>query len=149
MAAQAPAMPAIRLTWWIDDPRMRRLLLRLFAAALAVFIGIPLLTLVLWSFAGEWFWPNLIPTQWSLRWWQEVLDNPRVTNAMFLSFTIAPVVTLLTAVVAIPASPSGGRCCSSSSSRTLSHGSGSTCRSPSSTTRSALSTRTGESSSCT
>ena len=64
MAAQAPAMPAIRLTWWIDDPRMRRLLLRLFAAALAVFIGIPLLTLVLWSFAGEWFWPNLIPTQW-------------------------------------------------------------------------------------
>jgi len=103
MAAQAPAMPAIRLTWWIDDPRMRRLLLRLFAAALAVFIGIPLLTLVLWSFAGEWFWPNLIPTQWSLRWWQEVLDNPRVTSAMFLSFTIAPVVTLLTAVVAIPA----------------------------------------------
>ena len=78
MAAQVPALPAIRLTWWIDDPRIRRMLLRLFAAALAVFIGIPLLTLVLWSFAGEWFWPNLIPSQWSLRWWQEVLENPRV-----------------------------------------------------------------------
>ena len=103
MAAQAPALPAVRLTWWIDDPRMRRMLLRLFAGALAVFIGIPLLTLVLWSFAGEWFWPNLIPTQWSLRWWQEVLENPRVTDAMFLSFTIAPVVTALTALVAIPA----------------------------------------------
>ena len=103
MAARARSFPTIRLSWWIDDPRMRRMLLRLFAAALAVFIGIPLLTLVLWSFAGEWFWPNLIPTQWSLRWWQEVLENPRVTNAMFLSFTIAPVVTLLTALVAIPA----------------------------------------------
>jgi len=101
VAAQAPAMPAIRLSWWIDDPRMRRMLLRLFGGALAVFIGIPLLTLVLWSFAGEWFWPNLIPTQWSLRWWQEVLENPRVIDAMVLSFTIAPVVTLLTAVVAI------------------------------------------------
>ena len=30
MATQAPAMPAIRLSWWIDDPRMRRMLLRLF-----------------------------------------------------------------------------------------------------------------------
>src|SRR5438477_11310386 len=103
MAAHTRAMPGIRLSWWIDDPRMRRLLLRLVAAALAAFIGIPLLTLVLWSFAGEWFWPNLIPSQWSFRWWQEVLDNPRVTSAMVLSFTIAPVVTLLTAVVAIPA----------------------------------------------
>jgi len=55
MAAHTPAMPAIRLSWWIDDPRMRRMLLRLFAAALAAFIGIPLLTLVLWSFASAWF----------------------------------------------------------------------------------------------
>src|SRR5207253_11402746 len=97
MAAHTPAMPAIRLSWWIDDPRMRRMLLRLFAAALAAFIGIPLLTLVPWTFAGEWFRPNLVPSQWWYRWWQELLDKPRVTSAMALSFTIAPVLTLLSA----------------------------------------------------
>ena len=68
MAADARALPGVSLTWAIDDPRMRRLILRLFVAGLAVFIGIPLLTLVLWSFAGEWFWPNVIPTQWTIRW---------------------------------------------------------------------------------
>jgi putative spermidine/putrescine transport system permease protein len=99
----ARALPQLSLTWAIDDPRMRRLILRLFVAALAVFIGIPLLTLVLWSFAGEWFWPNIIPTQWTLRWYEQVFENPRVINAMVLSFTIAPVVTLLTAIIAIPA----------------------------------------------
>lgn len=103
MAAQTPSLPTVRLTWWLENPRMRRMVLRLFAGALLVFIGIPLLTLVLWSFAGEWFWPNLIPSEWSLRWWLEVVENPRVTDAMVLSFTIAPVVTVLTALVAIPA----------------------------------------------
>ena len=102
-AVGARALPSISLTWAIDDPRMRRLILRLFAAGLGVFIGIPLLTLVLWSFAGEWFWPNVIPTQWTLRWYQQVFENPRVVNAMVLSFTIAPVVTVLTAFIAIPA----------------------------------------------
>ena len=79
------------------------MILRLFVAALAVFIGIPLLTLLLWSFAGEWFWPNVIPTQWTVRWYEQVFQNPRVVNAMILSFTIAPVVTALTALIAIPA----------------------------------------------
>ena len=48
MAAQVPALPAIRLSWWIDDARIRRMLLRLFAAALAVFLracGMPPATL--------------------------------------------------------------------------------------------------------
>jgi len=103
MAAEARAIPGISLTWAIDDPRMRRMILRLFVAALAVFIGIPLLTLVLWSFAGEWFWPNVIPTQWTVRWYEQVFENPRVVNAMVLSFTIAPVVTVLTGLIAIPA----------------------------------------------
>lgn len=102
-ASRAGGVPSISLTWAFDDPRMRRMMLRLFAAALAVFIVLPLLTLVLWSFAGSWFWPSVIPSSWSLKWWEAVFENPRVTKAMLLSFSIAPVVTVLTALIAIPA----------------------------------------------
>ena len=79
------------------------MLIRLLAGGLVVFVGVPLLTLVLWSFAGEWFWPAVVPTQFTTRWYQAVLENPRVIDAMILSFTIAPVVTLLTALISIPA----------------------------------------------
>lgn len=103
MAARAGSLPSISLTWALDDPRMRRMLLRIFIAALVVFIALPLLTLVLWSFAGAWFWPNIIPSSWSVKWWEAVFENPRVVSAMILSFTIAPVVTVLTALIAIPA----------------------------------------------
>jgi len=99
----APAMPRVSIGWVLEQPAMRRLILRTFAAGLAVFIGLPLLTLVLWSFAGQWFWPSLIPAEWSTKWWERVFANPRVVDAMIRSFTIAPVVTVLTAVISIPA----------------------------------------------
>ena len=101
--AKAESVAAVPYAWGLAHPGMRRMLVRLLAAGLLVFIGLPLLTLVLWSFAGEWFWPAVTPTQFSSRWYIQVFQNPRVLDAMLLSFTIAPVVTLLTAAVAIPA----------------------------------------------
>src|SRR5918912_769023 len=103
VAAGAQHLPAVPLTWWLGHPGMRRMVLRLIALGLAAFVGLPLLTLLLWSFAGEWFWPSIIPSQWTLRWYEAVFENPRVVGAMALSFSIAPVVTALTALVAIPA----------------------------------------------
>jgi len=103
MAVRAGSAPRISIGWVLEQPAMRRLILRSFAAALGVFIGLPLLTLVLWSFAGQWFWPSLIPSEWSTKWWEVVFENPRVVDAMVRSFTIAPVVTILTAAISIPA----------------------------------------------
>src|SRR6266567_3621232 len=94
---------SVPYAWGLSHPGMRRMLIRLLAGGLVVFVGVPLLTLVLWSFAGEWFWPAVVPTQFTTRWYQAVLENPRVIDAMILSFTIAPVVTLLTALISIPA----------------------------------------------
>ncbi len=76
--------------------------------ALAAFILGPLLTLLLWAFAGAWLFPSLLP-EFSLKWWFYVLTNADVTKAIRMSFLSAPVATLLSAVVCIPAAYAFGR----------------------------------------
>jgi putative spermidine/putrescine transport system permease protein len=70
--------------------------------ALAAFILGPLLTLLVWAFAGSWLFPNLLP-EFSLKWWAYVLDNANVVKAIRMSFLSAPVATLASAVICIPA----------------------------------------------
>jgi putative spermidine/putrescine transport system permease protein len=70
--------------------------------ALAAFILGPLLTLLLWAVAGSWLFPNMLP-EFSLKWWVYVLGNSDVTKAITMSFLSAPVATLLSAVLCIPA----------------------------------------------
>lgn len=102
-ASLSSPVPSIPYNWALSNPALRRMMLRLLAAGLFVFVGFPLLTLVLWSLAGSWFWPALIPSEWTTRWYQQVFENPRVIDAMIRSFTIAPVVTVLTALISVPA----------------------------------------------
>lgn len=71
-------------------------------AALAAFILGPLLTLLLWAFAGTWLFPSLWP-EFSLRWWAFVLGNADVGKAIRMSFLSAPTATLISAVVCVPA----------------------------------------------
>lgn len=70
--------------------------------ALASFILGPLLTLLVWAFAGTWLFPNLLP-EFSLRWWTFVLGNADVGKAIRMSLISAPVATLVSAVICIPA----------------------------------------------
>jgi putative spermidine/putrescine transport system permease protein len=69
---------------------------------LAAFILGPLLTLLLWAFAGSWLFPNLLP-EFSLKWWSYVLGNADVGKAIKNSFITAPIATLLSALICIPA----------------------------------------------
>lgn len=71
-------------------------------AVLAAFILGPLLTLLVWAFAGTWLFPNLWP-EFSLRWWAFVLSNADVGKAIRMSFLSAPTATLISAVVCVPA----------------------------------------------
>jgi putative spermidine/putrescine transport system permease protein len=70
--------------------------------ALASFILGPLLTLLVWAFAGTWLFPNLLP-EFSLRWWAFVLGNADVGKAIRMSLLSAPTATLISAVICIPA----------------------------------------------
>ena len=73
------------------------------AALLALFILGPLLWLLPHAFADTWRYPDLLPQGWTLRWWSTVADNPDLVAAVRWSFVFAPVVTLLSAVICLPA----------------------------------------------
>ncbi len=70
---------------------------------LVIFIFGPILWLMLWAFAGIWHYPALLPQRWSLSWWRQVFDYPQLVRSVGLSFTFAPVVMAVSAVVCLPA----------------------------------------------
>jgi putative spermidine/putrescine transport system permease protein len=64
----------------------------------------PLYSVVLWAFAERWTYPSLIPTQFGLRWWGETFSRADILRALPFSIVLAIVVTLLSAVICLPAS---------------------------------------------
>ncbi len=99
----------MRATWFLDVPAMRRALALIMVLALGLFLLMPLLTLTLWAFADVWRFPNVLPQSYSLRWWSFVFHNDTIAKAIRYSFTTAPVVTLLSAAICLPAAYSFSR----------------------------------------
>jgi putative spermidine/putrescine transport system permease protein len=78
-----------------------RLVAVIFTAGLAL---LPILLLIVYSFAESWFWPALVPGRWSARAWTYVLsDDSGVFGAAVSSLVIASAVTILAILIAIPA----------------------------------------------
>jgi putative spermidine/putrescine transport system permease protein len=93
----------LRLTWFWDIPEFRRAMGLILVFALSCFLLLPLLTLLMWAFTDEWRYPSIIPQSFSLKWWDWVLTNGDVGSAVRYSFLTAPVVTLLSAAICLPA----------------------------------------------
>ena len=91
-----------RVLWPWAGAALRRAAGTAALLALASFILGPLLTLLVWAFAGTWLFPNLWP-EFSLRWWVFVLGNADVEKAIRMSLLSAPTATLISAVICIPA----------------------------------------------
>ncbi len=89
--------------WFWSVAAFRRWLPVLFLLALVVFILGPLLSLILWAFAGQWFYPGLVPQEFSLKWWTVVFGNRSVVSSIKYSLMTAPTVTLLSALICLPA----------------------------------------------
>lgn len=78
-------------------PRSVRLTLKLLALVLTMFIILgPLSGLVIWSFAEEWYWPNLLPTQWGLKYWEKAFQGELLT-----SFTNGVLIAVITTVIVV------------------------------------------------
>lgn len=91
MAAFAPARR--RLDW----PGI------FFATLLTVAIVGPLIVVGTWAFTEVWRYPNVVPQQFGFRFWGQTLGRPDVWNALMLSFRLTTVVTLLSALICLPA----------------------------------------------
>lgn len=67
------------------------------------FIFGPLSSLVIWSFAKEWYWPAALPQKWGLLYWQKISDG-NIINALVTSVTVAIITTVICLVLVIPLS---------------------------------------------
>lgn len=74
------------------------------ALGLVVSALLPLLLLGTWSFAGRWYYPALLPTEWSLRAWNAVLaPGAQVWTALWGSVWVATLAALIGTAIAVPA----------------------------------------------
>ncbi len=71
---------------------------------LFIVIILPMVAVILWAFTIRWRFPSLIPTQWGLEYWGETLARADIRSALPLSIGLSTAVTLISAVICLPAS---------------------------------------------
>ena len=74
-----------------------------FAIVLSLVIVLPLIVVGTWAFTEVWRYPNVVPQQFGLRFWNQTLTRPDVWAALTLSLQLSTVVTLLSAAICLPA----------------------------------------------
>jgi putative spermidine/putrescine transport system permease protein len=74
-----------------------------FAVALTFVIVFPLLVVGTWAFTEVWRYPAVMPQQFGLRFWNQTLERADVWAALTLSLRLSFVVTLLSAIICLPA----------------------------------------------
>ncbi len=83
---------------------MKTRLHSLLVAVIVVGVVAPLLPLFIWSFAHRWFFPDVLPAAWSDRAWVYIFSgSSQVGRALLNSTIVALAVTLLAAVIGLPA----------------------------------------------
>ncbi|TAX23303.1 ABC transporter permease [Rhizobium leguminosarum] len=75
----------------------------LFACLLTLFIALPLIVVGTWAFTEVRRYPSVIPQQFGLRFWGQTLARGDVWDALFLSLRLTTTVTILSAVICLPA----------------------------------------------
>lgn len=69
---------------------------------ITVLVLAPFVPLALWAFAGEWRYPDLLPTEWSVRGWRGMLSG-RVLEATANSLMIGVAAAAVAVAVGLPA----------------------------------------------
>lgn len=59
-----------------------------FTALLSAVIILPLLVVGTWAFTEVWRYPNVVPQQFGLRFWNQTLTRPDVWGALTLSLQL-------------------------------------------------------------
>ena len=73
-------------------------------ALVALLVALPLLPLVVWAFAGAWRFPDLLPSELSLRGWEYVVGGGgRAPEAIANSLLIGVAATIASVAVGLPA----------------------------------------------
>jgi putative spermidine/putrescine transport system permease protein len=74
-----------------------------YATVLSICIIFPLIVVGIWAFTEVWRYPNVLPQEFGLRFWNQTLSRADVWSALWLSLELSTVVTLLSAAICLPA----------------------------------------------
>ena len=74
-----------------------------FAVVLTLVIVFPLIVVGTWAFTNVWRFPSIIPQEFGLKFWYQTLARADVWNSITMSLTLATTVTLLSAIICLPA----------------------------------------------
>ena len=73
-------------------------------AMLVTWLVLPLVPLAIWSFARSWFFPDLLPSAWSMQAWDYALsDTSQVMDSLWITIVISLGATVLSVLVGVPA----------------------------------------------
>lgn len=78
-------------------------------SALALAIAVPLIMMFLWSVADGWSPPLIVPHDYTIARWVSILSDDSLIRSAITSIFIAVVVTVLTAIIALPTAWAMGR----------------------------------------
>lgn len=73
------------------------------AVILTLVIVLPLVVVGTWAFTNIWRFPSVIPQEFGLKFWNQTLARADVWSSITMSLTLATTVTLLSAVICLPA----------------------------------------------
>jgi putative spermidine/putrescine transport system permease protein len=109
MTAATLALPAPRAKTRLGAGRFVALLI---IALLVIWTAVPLFMAVMWSLVNPddpWSPPAVLPPSLSLAQWKYVFEFSEIGKAMVTSFALAPVVTIVSFVLALPTAYAIGR----------------------------------------
>lgn len=73
------------------------------SVVLTLAIVLPLIVVGTWAFTNVWRYPSVIPQEFGLRFWAQTLARADVWSSITTSLTLAGTVTLLSAIICLPA----------------------------------------------
>ncbi len=107
--SSATASPSLSTSFWQATRRSFGVMLRrdgfgLIALVLLILVILgPLYSVVLWAFAEKWQYPSLIPQTFGFKFWSMTFARADILKALPFSIILALTVTLLSAVICLPA----------------------------------------------
>jgi putative spermidine/putrescine transport system permease protein len=91
------------MSWYLRGIGPRKIIEFIVLVIFIIFFLGPLLNLAILAFTGKWNYPDVLPHEWSLKWWSFVFHQEDIAKSIGLSFLIASIVTALSIVLGIPA----------------------------------------------
>jgi putative spermidine/putrescine transport system permease protein len=86
----------------VKGPKNNNKFRNIVSVATVLYIVLPFIPILIWSFALRWNFPNLLP-EFSLRSWKYVFAQQEISNALGISLVLSLVVTFASLLIGFPA----------------------------------------------